>query len=82
MPKMRVNAICKIPGCEKPYIAKNMCAQHYYRNLRLGDPLAPRKRGYKIIRKSSTNKNDLTNPNSLEKNINQKSLNIKTEIKI
>ena len=34
------------------------------------------------MQKGSTNKNDLTNPNSLEKNINQKSLNIKTEIKI
>ena len=34
------------------------------------------------MKKNASNKNDLTNPNSLEKNINQKSLNIKTEIKI
>src|SRR6516164_1880492 len=39
--------MCKISGCRTPAIAQGLCAKHYMRQRRTGDPTAKRKPGPK-----------------------------------
>jgi len=40
--------MCNIKGCDSNSVAKGLCAKHYMRKLRTGDPnTAPRKSGPK-----------------------------------
>ena|SRR5215471_3340538 len=53
--------MCKISGCRTPAIAQGLCAKHYMRLRRTGDPTAKRKPGPKPKRPQAAAKRGRTN---------------------
>ena len=56
--KRKYDSVCSVPGCDREHSSRGWCNTHYKRWYRYGNPLAVKKRDFKIVLQEKVEERD------------------------